>query len=100
MAKYKIKNTNLMHNGKSYKIGDEIELDDTAAKKLAHVLIKVSETKAAKTETANNEKAASSKTAKTSKTAQKETSESTETVKTAKSDDKTSTEEEKTGENK
>ncbi len=78
MAKYKIKNTNLMHNGKSYKIGDEIELDDTAAKKLAHVLIKVSETKAAKTETASSEKTTSARTTKTV-AAKKETSENTET---------------------
>lgn len=36
--KYKIKNTNLLHDGTVYKIGDVIELDEKQAKKLSYVL--------------------------------------------------------------
>jgi hypothetical protein len=42
--KYKVKNTNILHNGDLYKIGDVIELDDTQAKKLQDVLTAVKET--------------------------------------------------------
>lgn len=37
--KYKVKNTNLLHNDKVYKIGSAIELNDTQAKKLEDILI-------------------------------------------------------------
>ena len=40
--KYKVKNTNLLHNGKLYKLGDFIELDEKQAKKLSDVLTLVS----------------------------------------------------------
>ena len=44
LKKYKIKNTNILHDGDLYKIGDVIELDDTQAKKLQDVLTAVKET--------------------------------------------------------
>ena len=44
LKKYKIKNTNILHNGDLYKIGDVIELDDNQAKKLQDVLTAVKET--------------------------------------------------------
>ena len=59
--KYKIKNTNILHNGDLYKIGDVIELDDKQATKLQDVLIVVKETTTTnktqnKTKTENPEK--------------------------------------------
>ena len=57
MAKYKIKNANILHDGKIKAIGEIIELDDVQAKKLAHILVPVKEstnkdkTPATKTET-------------------------------------------------
>lgn len=36
--KYKLKNTNLLHDGIVYKIGDVIELDEKQAKKLSDIL--------------------------------------------------------------
>ena len=42
--KYKIKNTNILHNGNLYKIGDVIELEDKQATKLQDVLTVVKET--------------------------------------------------------
>ena len=44
LKKYKIKNTNILHNGDLYKIGDVIELDENQAKKLQDVLTAVKET--------------------------------------------------------
>ena len=44
LKKYKIKNTNILHNGDLYKIGDVIELEDNQAKKLQDVLTAVKET--------------------------------------------------------
>ena len=38
MAKYKIKNANILHDGKIKAIGEIIELDDVQAKKLAKIL--------------------------------------------------------------
>lgn len=62
MPKYKVKNTNLLHNGDLKKIGDVIELTKEHAKKLGDVVVEVNETtpkpSATKTET---------KTTKTSK---------------------------------
>lgn len=62
MPKYKVKNTNLLHNGELKKIGDVIELTEKQAKKLGNVVVEVKETipktPATKTET---------KTTKTSK---------------------------------
>lgn len=40
--KYKVKNTNLLHNGTLYKIGDVIELDEKQARKLSDVLTSIS----------------------------------------------------------
>ena len=59
--KYKIKNTNILHNGDLYKIGDVIELDDKQATKLQDVLTVVKETTTTnktqnKTKTDNTEK--------------------------------------------
>ena len=59
--KYKIKNTNILHNGDLYKIGDTIELDDKQATKLQDVLTVVKETTTTnktqnKTKTENPEK--------------------------------------------
>jgi len=45
MPKYKIKNTNILHNGELKKIGDVIELTDKEAGKLADILTPVKETK-------------------------------------------------------
>ncbi len=44
LKKYKIKNTNILHNGDLYKIGDVIELEDNQAKKMQDVLTAVKET--------------------------------------------------------
>ena len=59
--KYKIKKTNILHNGDLYKIGDVIELDDKQATKLQDVLTVVKETTTTnktqnKTKTENPEK--------------------------------------------
>lgn len=61
LKKYKIKNTNILHNGDLYKIGDTIELDDKQATKLQDVLTVVKETTTTnktqnKTKTENPEK--------------------------------------------
>ena len=44
IKKYKIKNTNLWHNGSVEKIGNIIELDEKEAEKLQDVLTLVKET--------------------------------------------------------
>ena len=61
IKKYKVKNTNILHNGDLYKIGDVIELDDKQATKLQDVLTVVKETSTTnknqnKTKTENSEK--------------------------------------------
>ena len=61
LKKYKIKNTNILHNGDLYKIGDVIELNDEQATKLQDVLTVVKETTTTnknqnKTKTENPEK--------------------------------------------
>ena len=56
MAKYKIKNTNILHNGELKKIGDVVELTKDEADKLVDVLIPVKET-ATKPETKTETKA-------------------------------------------
>lgn len=61
--KYKVKNTNLLHNGVVYKSGDTLELDEKQARKLSDFLtcIGTAETKTnktavkTKTETSQNE---------------------------------------------
>ncbi len=45
MAKYKIKNTNLMHNGDFKKVGSIIELTEEEAKLLSEFITPVKETK-------------------------------------------------------
>ena len=41
MPKYKVKNTNLLHNGELKKFGDVIELTEKQAKKLGNVVVEV-----------------------------------------------------------
>lgn len=73
MAKYKLKNTNILHNGELVKIGDVIELTDDQAKKLADILVPVKETAnkdktpATKTETKTTKTTKTSKGTKTQK---------------------------------
>ncbi len=45
MAKYKIKNTNLMHNGSFYGIGSTVDLTEEEAKLLSEFITPVKETK-------------------------------------------------------
>lgn len=65
MAKYKIKNANILHDGKVKSIGEVIELDDVQAKKLAHILVPVKES-------ANKDKTPATKTETKTKTKTKE----------------------------
>ena len=65
MAKYKLKNTNILHNGDLVKIGSVIELTDVQAKKLAHILVPVKES-------ANKDKTPATKTETKTKTKNKE----------------------------
>ena len=72
MPKYKVKNTNLLHNGKAKTTGDVIELTDLQAKKLGAYVEPVEEiskdkTPATKTETKTT------KTSKGTKTQKEET---------------------------
>ena len=46
MSKYKIQKTDILHNGKLYPAGSEIELQDKDAEKLADYLIPIKEKKA------------------------------------------------------
>ena len=70
MAKYKLKNTNILHNGDLVKIGSVIELTDKEAKKLADILIPIKEsinkdkTPATKTETKTKTKTKEDETKK------------------------------------
>ena len=70
MAKYKIKNANILHDGKVKSLGEVIELDDVQAKKLAHILVPVKEstnkdkTPATKTETKTKTKTKEDETKK------------------------------------
>lgn len=65
MAKYKIKNANILHDGKVKSIGEVIELDDVQAKKLAHILVPVKES-------TNKDKTPATKTETKTKTKNKE----------------------------
>ena len=65
MAKYKIKNANIRHDGKVKSIGEVIELDDIQAKKLAHILVPVKES-------TNKDKPPATKTETKTKTKTKE----------------------------
>ena len=49
--KYKLKNTNLYHNGKFVAVGSIIELNENDAKKLSDVLVEVKEKTNAQTNT-------------------------------------------------
>jgi len=62
MAKYKVKNTNILHNGKFVSIGSIIELTEDEAKVLEDVVTPIKETKTTESKTTNN---------KTNKTATK-----------------------------
>lgn len=68
MAKYKVKHTSIMHNGKLYKEGSAVELTDEQAQKLADFVDIVPETK--KTETTSKTTAKTTNT-KSNKTAAK-----------------------------
>lgn len=52
--KYKIKNTNILHDGSLRYIGEIIELEDKQAKKLQDVLIPVKETAPSANKTQTN----------------------------------------------
>ena len=78
--KYKVKNTNLLHDGSIYKIGDVIELDEKQAKKLGDVLTYISDVKVAtKAETKTETKTATTKTNKTKAEVKTEITPATET---------------------
>ncbi len=75
--KYTVKNTNLLHNGKTYKIGDVIELDEEKGKKLADILIPIEEN--ADTSTKTNTKTSTAAKTKTSAKAKTEAETTVET---------------------
>ena len=79
--KYRIKNTNLYHNGHIEKIGSVIELEDDEAKKLEDVLVEVKE----KTAPADNSKTAT----KNSKTKNKTEVGNTKNEQTSEENDNT-----------
>lgn len=58
MAKYKVKNTCILHNKKLYLDGDTLELSDNEAKRLAEY-IEIVETKNSTKNTVNNKSKAS-----------------------------------------
>ncbi len=60
--KYKVKNTNILHNGKVYKIGSVIELEELAAKKLEDFLDFVSKVETKSTTKTNNNKSSNKQT--------------------------------------
>ncbi|MBQ3311608.1 hypothetical protein IJG72_05985 [bacterium] len=68
MAKYKVKHTSIMHNGKLYKEGSVVELTDEQAQKLADFVDIVLETKKAE---ATSKTAAKTTNTKSNKTAAK-----------------------------
>ncbi len=55
MAKYKIKHTSIMHNGKLYSEGSAIELTENQAKRLEDFLTLIPETKQSKTPATNKQ---------------------------------------------
>lgn len=73
MAKYKLKNTNILHNGELVKIGDVIELTDDQAKKLADILVPVKETANKDKTPATKTETKTTKTSKGTKTQKEET---------------------------
>jgi flagellar basal body L-ring protein FlgH len=68
---YKIKNTNLLHNGTTYKIGDTIELDEKQAKKLEDVLTYISDVKTTATKTTETKTTTKTNAKATTKTTTK-----------------------------
>ena len=82
--KYTVKNTNLLHNGKTYKIGDVIELDEEKGKKLVDILIPIEEDAdttaktATKTSTTTKTKASGKAKAETDNTATAEDTNTTQ----------------------
>ena len=85
--KYTVKNTNLLHNGKTYKIGEVIELDEDKGKKIEDILIPIEED--ADTSTKTTTKTSTTAKAKTTSKA-KADAETTPTVDEVK--DETTTE--------
>ena len=66
MAKYKVKNTTILHNGKSYGSGSEVELTEDEAKRLGEWVVAVKEKSAPKqAETKTQNKPATKTTNKT-----------------------------------
>lgn len=62
MAKYKIKNTNILHDGKIRKEGSVVELSDEQAKKLEGFVELVKEKTPTKTNEKTNDKTTKTKT--------------------------------------
>ena len=80
--KYTVKNTNLLHNGKPYKIGDVIELDEEQGKKLADILIPIEENTDTSTTKITTKASTAAKTKTTAKAkADAETTATTDEVK-------------------
>ena len=75
MKKYKIKNTNILHNGELKTIGNIIELDDKTAEKLKDVLTLVKES-SQETKNKNQNKNDKPENKKETKTTKKEEPES------------------------
>lgn len=73
IKKYKLKNTNLYHNGKFVAVGSIIELNEDDAKKLSDVLVEVKE----KTNTQTNTQTNTSKTATNTNKSKTATAENT-----------------------
>lgn len=83
MAKYKVKNTSILHDKKVYAEGSEIELTETQAKRLEDFVELIPETTKPKTQTQTQNKTQTSKTAKTKSETKTETKTKTETEKPA-----------------
>lgn len=74
MAKYKVKHTSILHDGKVYKEGSTIELDDKYAAKLADFVERIPNQAKPKAETQNKTQTSKS-TAKSKTQTKTETSE-------------------------
>ena len=75
IKKYKIKNTNIIHNGELKTIGDIVELDDKTAEKLKDILTLVKESPQ-ETKVKNQNKNDKPENKKETKTTKKEEPES------------------------
>lgn len=86
MAKYKVKHTSILHNGKLYKEGSIIELDEKHAVKLADFVELLPNKTSAKQKTETQNKTQTSKSTAKPKTQTK--TETSETSKDETDDDK------------